>query len=113
MTDFFPTVEEFEQNKDQYVPIIKWRELPENVIYHVNSVGKFDTPSKFVSTSVMYGVFHNKKGELFKVWLPERLCGELVDYAFNNMDAFVRSKGLKQSEKNSERNFFDYDIMWR
>ena len=109
----FPTVEEFEQNIEQITPIIKWRELPESVIYHVKSVGEIDTPSKFVSTTAMFAEVQDRTGNSYKTWLPARLCVELKDYAWNSREAFVRPNGLKQSQKNHETQFYDYDIIWR
>ena len=110
----FPTVETFEQNMEQFVPIIKWRELTENVIYYVKSVGEIATPeSEFGSGTAMYAEVQDRTGNLYKTWLPARLCVELKDYGWSSREAFVRPKGLKQSQKNDERQFFDYDIMWR
>ena len=43
----FPTIETFEQNKEQSTPIIKWRDLPINTIFHVKSVKKIETASHF------------------------------------------------------------------
>lgn len=100
----FPTVEQFEQNKAAQ-QIIKWRELPENVMYHVKSVSK-------VAYELMYAELEDGKGNEYKTWLPTRLSIELKDYGCKERIAFIKPKGLKQSETNPERQYFAYDIMW-
>ena len=109
----FPTVEAFEQNKEQLVPIMKWRELPENIIYHVISVTAIETPAaEFGPGTAMYAEVEDGERNQYKVWLPARLCIELKDYGWHSREAFFCPKGLKQSEKNIDRQYFDYDIMW-
>ena len=110
----FPTAEEFEQRKETSQQIIKWREVPENVIYHVKSVSYIATQSDFNNGHelTMYAELEDEKGNESKSWLPERLSNKLKDYTLKNKIAFIKSKGLKQSEANPERQYFDFDIMW-
>ena len=111
----FPTAEEFEQRKETLQSIIKWREVPDNVIYHVKSVSFIATLSDFNNNRhelAMYAELQDEEGNEYKSWLPERLSNKLKDYTLKNKIAFIKSKGLKQSEANPERQYFDFDIMW-
>ena len=109
----FPTIETFEQNKEQSTPIIKWRDLPINTIFHVKSVEKIETPaSHFGPGMAMYAELKDGDGNTFKTWLPTRLCVELKDYGWRERTAYVKSLGLQPSKRNPTRSYYDYDIYW-
>ena len=60
----------------------------------------------------MYADLEDGEGNTYMTWLPLRLCIDLKDYGWKTRTAFVRPLELKHSEKNPDRQYFDYDIMW-
>ena len=60
----------------------------------------------------MYADLEDGEGNTYMTWLLLRLCIDLKDYGWKTRTAFVRALGLKNSEKNPDRQYFDYYIMW-
>ena len=60
----------------------------------------------------MYADLEDGEGNTYMTWPLLRLCIDLKDYGWKTRTAFVRPLGLKNSEKNPDRQYFDYYIMW-
>ena len=109
----FPTNKSFEQNKETTQQKIKWREVPVDVIFHVISAYSVNVVTSYnTSGKAMYADLEDGEGNKYMTWLPSRLCIDPKNYGWKTRTAFVRPLGLKQSEKNPDRQYFDYDIMW-
>ena len=83
---------------------MRWSELAVDTVYgitHTNQVqGKF-------GKSVV-GDLETQDGERYKAWLPQRLAADLKAY---KLPVFVLHKGLKQSERDKSRQFYDYTMI--
>ena len=104
----FPTEEQFNKNKSQRETITKWRDLPKDIIFHVEDVTQIETKLGMSSVANLI----DSDGNKFKTWIPDRLSVELKDYESQWRTAFVKSLGLKQKVKNPSQSYWDYDIMW-
>ena len=67
--------------------IIKWRDVPENVIYHVISTTSVEVCSECEKVLSVYAILGDGEGH-FKTWLPARLCIDLKDYSQRTKEAF-------------------------
>ena len=100
-------------NKTRKQLEIKWREVPVDVIFHVISAYSVNVVTSYnTSGKAMYADLEDGEGNKYMTWLPSRLCIDPKDYGWKTRTAFVRPLGLKQSEKNPDRQYFGYDIMW-
>lgn len=108
----FPTIQQFEKSKGEFIPILRWRDLPKNIIYHVKSVVEMpQNTSRFDVDTSIYAKLQDNMGEFYRVWLPKRLRYELKDHGWDSKEVFLMSKGLKMLD--GGRQFFDFDIMRR
>ena len=64
------------------------------------------------SGKAVYADLEDEEGNKSMTWLPSCPCIDLKDYGWKTRTVFIRLLGLKQSEKNPDRQYFDYDIMW-
>ena len=84
-----------------------------DVIYHVISAHSVNVVTLHNTCGkAMYADLEDGEGNKYMTWLPSRLRIDPKDYGWKTRAAFVRPLGLKQSEKNPDRQYFDYDIMW-
>ena len=52
--------------------------------------------------------WETEQGEQYKAWVPQRLAGDLQG---RELPVFVLHKGLRQSESNKSRQFYDYTVI--
>ena len=104
----FPTAEEFDYEKiHNDRTILKWREVPTGVIYHIEDVMKISTRVG-ISTIVR---LCDEEGRRFKAFVTNCLKNDLYD--FDNLDGelFIRSLGKKQRNNNPGQFFYHYELM--
>ena len=102
----FPSEEDFEQNKEVQESIMKWRELPMNIIHKINSVELKDT--KYGEATIL--TLENEVGDIFKCWSNQRLAEELKDFGWKDETCYLKSLGLVPSIKNPSHKYYKYDF---
>ena len=102
----FPSEEDFEQNKEVQESIMKWRELPMNIIHKINNVELKDT--QFGEGTIL--TLENIKGEISKCWSNQRLAGELKDFGWKDENCYIKSLGLIPSIKNPSHKYYKYNL---
>lgn len=100
---------DFEKNIQRRTPIIRWRDLPTDIIYRVKSVNEIKSTS--IAVQAMYADLQDRRDGSFRTWLPKRLCDQLKDHDQSSQEVFVRSKGRKTTLDG--RDYFDFEIMRR
>ena len=103
----FPTKEQFEQNKIQLGKIIKWREVPTEVIYYLKKVEHIKTKEEEKATIL---ILIDKDGKQLKAFATPNLINDLKDY---KKGCFIKSIGKKKSSINPDRSYYKYEIMKR
>ena len=76
----FPSEEEFNQNKETKYNLMKWRDVPVNIILKVTNVDQINT--KFGQAFIL--TLENQNGEICKCWSNLRLGDELVDFGWRD-----------------------------
>ena len=91
-----------EKVQDQSQEALKWKDLPNGVIYKILEVTEVD--GKFGKSKIL--TLKNREGETTKVWAcptPNNEKGSL-------QGAFVRSTGFKLSKKSNQQ-YLSYDLV--
>ena len=100
----FPTAEQFEQNKVQLSQILKWREVPTEVIYRIEKV-------EWINTKIgraMVVCLVDQDGEQLKAFATSCLIKDLKDYSDG---CYIKSIGKQESIKNPGQSYYHYEIM--
>ena len=105
----FPTDEEFEQNKIQRDQIKSWRDVPLDVIYHIENVEEI--PSKNGKATVVTLSDKDEKDRI-KAFATSCLIKDLRDFGWS-YTYFIKSLGLKDSNRNIGQKYYSYDLMIR
>ena len=104
----FPSEEEFNQNKETKDNLMKWRDVPVNIILKINKVDRIET---------QYGIaviltLENVENKIFKCWSNQMLADELKDFGWREEECYVKSLGMVTSMKNPSRKYFSYNLCW-
>ena len=83
---------------------MRWSELPTGTVYGITHTKQVQ--GKFGKSVV--GDLETQDGERYKAWLPQRLASDVSDH---KLPVFVLHKGLKQSERDKSRQFYDYMVI--
>ena len=83
---------------------MKWGELAVDVVYAITCIKQVQ--SKFGPSLI--GELETQDGDQSKVWLPQRLGDDVKG---RELPVFVHHRGLKQSEKNKSRQYYDYTLL--
>ena len=102
----FPTSKQFEQNKVQCGRILKWREVPTEVIYRIEKVEWIRT--KVGETMVISLV--SRDGEKLKAFATSCLTKDLKDLSDNDK-CYIKSLGKRDSSKNPGQSYYHYELM--
>jgi len=92
---------------------IRWRDLPENVWYKIDSISE-EREGEYGPSYILALV--NEEGECFNIWsipnLINRLKSKLgVNFnKFDEYDTYVISLGLKHSK--NKRKYFDFKVVF-
>ena len=87
---------------------IKWADLPINIVYKIDKVKTVDT--KFGKQKI--ADLSSRTGPSYHVWLTTLISNELEKR--DNVDGehyYIKSLGLKNSKKNVERKYFDFQLL--
>ena len=99
----FPTSQDFDakvaENKAK-----KWADLEPGTMYAVREIKEVKTRYG----KPVIGTLETQDGEQLQVWLPARLGDDLQS---QELPVFVRHEGLKQSKKNSSRQYHAYTLI--
>ena len=91
-----------EKVQDQNQEALKWKDLPNGVIYKILEVTEVD--GKFGKSKIL--TLKNREGETTKVWA----CPTLNNEKGSLQGAFVRSTGFKLSKKSNQQ-YLSYDLV--
>lgn len=91
-----------EKVKEQNREALKWKELPEGVIYKILDVVEVD--GKYGKSRIL--TLKDRQGETVRAWA----CTGLNKEKETLEGAFVRSTGFKVSKK-SKQEYFSYDLV--
>ena len=83
---------------------MRWSDLPTETVYAITHLKQVQ--GRFGKSFV--GDLETEQGEQYKAWLPQRLAADLKAY---ELPVFVLHKGLKQSERDKSRQFYDYTVI--
>ena len=109
----FPADKEFskcERSMNFPNEIMKWRNVPLNTIYHVLSIeitGSNGDPYIHPYIATM----KSKSGNIFKVWIRERIYDRLKNYDMEKKCVYIRSYGLKPCRGDPSKQYFDFSII--
>ena len=104
----FPTAEQFEQNKIQTDnTILKWREVPTDIIYRIDGVDKMNTQIG----EAMVVALSDKDGNNMRVFATSILKNDLRDFKPEYQTWYIKSIGKRQSKKNPGQSFYHYELM--
>ena len=101
----FPTPEQFEQNKVQLDQILKWREVPTEVIYRIEKVEWIKTKK---GGRVMVVSLVDQYGEQLKAFATSCLMKDLED---SNDGCYIKSIGKRESLRNPGQSYYHYELM--
>jgi hypothetical protein len=102
----FLTEEQFNERKSERQSIKAWRDVPTNMIHRIEAVEEITTQrgqAKVVS-------LENVKGEKYKAFTTSVLDRDLEDFNWSNTCWYIKSLGLKQSEK-SGNSYYAYELV--
>ena len=102
----FPTPEKFERNKIQVDQILKWREVPTEVIYRIEKV-------EWIRTKVgeaMVVILVDKNEKKLKAFSTSCLMKDLKDLS-NNDECCIKPLGKRDSSKNPGQSYYHYELM--
>ena len=97
----FPTPEEFEQNKVLHDKILKWQEVPTEVIYHIETVEQITTKSRVKMVASLV----DEDGTSFKAFTTSCLEKDLKDFGWGE-EWFIKSLGKRLSSKNPIQRYY-------
>ena len=100
----FPTPEQFERDKVQVDQILKWQEVPTEVIYHIERV-------EWIRTQVgktMVVSLANQDGEQLRAFATSCLMKDLKD---SSDECYIRPLGKRDSSKNPGQSYYHYELM--
>ena len=83
---------------------MRWSELHTGTVYAITCIKK--VKGKYGVSFV--GDLETQAGDQSKVWLPQRLASDVSD---RKLPVFVLNKGLRQSERNASRQYYDYKLI--
>ena len=83
---------------------MRWSDLPTETVYAITHLKQVQ--GRFGKSFV--GDLETEQGEQYKAWVPQRLAGDLQG---RELPVFVLHKGLRQSESNKSRQFYDYTVI--
>ena len=83
-----PTAEQFEQNKVLHNSVLKWQEVPSEVIYHIETVEQITTKSRVATVISLV----DEDGISFKAFATSCLEKDLKDFGWGE-ELFIRSLG--------------------
>ena len=102
----FPSEEDFDQYKEAKATILKWRDVPMNIILKINKVERINT--QIAEATIL--TLENEEGDIFKCWSNQRLGDELKDFGWKDEKCYVRSLGLPPSTINPSQKYYAYDF---
>ena len=101
----FPSSEKVQQAQATTdTKTVKWAELAVDTVYAITCIKK--VKGKYGASFV--GDLETQAGDQSKVWLPQRLASDVSD---RKLPVFVLNKGLRQSERNASRQYYDYKLI--
>ena len=100
----FSTLEQFERAKVQVDQILKWREVPTEVIYRIEKVEWIRT--QVGKTMVISPA--NQDGERLKAFATSCLMKDLKD---SSDECYIRPLGKRDSSKNPGQSYYHYELM--
>ena len=83
---------------------MRWSDLPTKTVYAITHLKQVQ--GRFGKSFV--GDLETEQGEQYKAWVPQKLASDVSD---RKLPVFVLNKGLKQSESNKSRQFYDYTVI--
>ena len=83
---------------------MKWAQLAVDTVYTITCIKK--VKGKYGVSFV--GDLEIEQGDQSKVWLPQRLAGDVSD---RKLPVFVLNKGLRQSASDRSRQYYDYVLI--
>ena len=83
---------------------MRWSELPTRTVYGITHTKQVQ--GKYGKSVV--GDVEAQDGTLYKAWLPQKLTADLKAH---KLPVFVLHKGLKQSESDKSRSYYDYTVI--
>ena len=92
--------------KVQQTDTIKWAELPINVVYKIEKVKTVDT--KFGERKI--ADLTSRTGKSYNVWLTTLVSKEL-ESRDNGSDYYIKSLGMRNSTLNTDRKYYDFQIL--
>lgn len=101
----FPSDEEFEEIR-RHGSIIKWRNIPLNIIFQVINLEKVGKEAKEFNCITL----RSKEGNVIKSWISSRILQQLQMQYCEGKSFFIKSFGVKAC-KSSSRNYFDFTII--
>ena len=110
----FISVNTFEakSSKNKRKDIIKWAELPLNIVFRVNAVRELTVNRDGKKSISRIGELENEDGTIsVNVWLTSIIEKELKDITdFETKHVYIRSCGMKEN-KSGTRKYYDFDIV--
>ncbi len=105
----FPTSEEFQKDVVSKQTVMKWKEVPLNIIFQVTEVKRSE--GKFGPIVIL--TLESEQGEIFKCWSNQRLGEELADFQWLDDECYVKSLGLVPSKRNPGQQYYSYELCWK
>ena len=91
--------------------IIKWAELPLQVIYHIKEVKEKNVKIEGEDRVSKYAVLVNGLGELTNVWLTSVIQAELAKISdFERYKYLICSHGLRTNNAGT-RKYYDFELV--
>lgn len=91
--------------------IIKWADLPLQVIYHIKEVKEKNVKMEGEDRVSKYAVLVNGLGELTNVWLTSVIEAELTNVSdFERYKYLICSHGLRSNNAGT-RKYYDFELV--
>ena len=102
----FPTEVEFEEYETQHGSVLKWREVPTEVNYHIETVEQINTKlGRSTNVSLV-----DKDGKTLKAFTTSCLTNDLKDFSWKEK-LFIRPLAKWQSFKNPGQSYYHHEIV--
>jgi len=102
----FLTEEQFNEYKTQHDTIVPWRDVPTNVIYHIENVE--DIPTQKGRAMVVSLV--DAEGVKLKAFATSILEKALAEFNWSGR-YFIKSLGLKQSATSPGKSYYHFELV--
>ena len=103
----FLTAEQFEQNKVQWGSVLKWQEVPTEVIYHIETVEQITMKSGRVAMVIS---LVDENGMSLKAFATSCIENDLKDFSLGE-EWFIRTLGKCLSSRNPSQSYYHYEFM--